>query len=83
MNLNLSIWVRDPKTQEKSVSLTLVVLATLLYMGAIIADINGISISDNLIQEFWFGSCALYFGRRVSFSKDGTIKAERNKKDAR
>lgn len=83
MDLNLSIWVEDPKTKEKSVSLTLVVLATVLYMGAIVANISGISISDNLIQEFWFGSCALYFGRRISFSKDGKIETERNEKDAR
>jgi hypothetical protein len=52
MNLNLSLWIRDPKTEEKSVSLTLVVLATILYMGAIVANISGINISDNLIQEF-------------------------------
>lgn len=82
MKLNMP-WATDPKNNKKSVSLTLVILSTVLYMGAIAGNIAGAEVDTSLITQFWFGSCGLYFGRRISFSKDGNIETERNKEDAR
>ncbi len=75
----MSIWITDPKSKEKSVSLTLVALSTFMYVAVIIANVLGVEVSAGLIQQFWFGSSALYFGRRVKFSKDGSLESGRKK----
>ncbi len=83
MKLNLSIWITDPKSKQKSVSLTMLVLSTIMYVGAIVATVADLPVDANLIQQFWIGSSTLYFARKVKFSKDGTIEAERDETDAR
>jgi hypothetical protein len=60
--------VRDPKTGIGSVSLTLVTLSTVLVIVGIIGKwagkLGGIDINSAL--QFFYASCALYFGRNIS-----------------
>jgi hypothetical protein len=71
MNLSL-IWVRDPKDDAPSVSLTVLVVSLiyLVTMGALqaLGKIQDVGIAT----EFFGVSSGLYFGRRLSFSKTGT-----------
>lgn len=61
------MWVVDPKTKEPSVSLTLLVCASTLMMGAIILDYFKVVKSTSLLDEFFMVSVSLYFGRRASW----------------
>lgn len=67
----MKIWIIDPKTNTPSVSLTVFVIATIMYVAAIAANLFGVDLDTGLITQFWYGSGGLYFGRRLSVSKDG------------
>jgi hypothetical protein len=60
--------IRDPKTGMGSVSLTLVTYSTILVIIGIIGKwsgkLGGIDINSAL--QFFYASCALYFGRNLS-----------------
>lgn len=66
MNLN---WIVDPKDNKPSVTLTILVAATLLSWGAILASLLGFVKSEgvNLSLEFLWSWMALYYGRRTTF----------------
>jgi hypothetical protein len=65
--------MRDPKTKEGSVSLTLVFLSSLWVqlglLGKVSQAFQGINLDQAL--QFFYACSALYFGRRW-VSKDGT-----------
>ena len=58
--------VRDPKTSTGSVSLTLVFVASLLVIVGIVGKWSQMLGEINLSYalEFFYASCALYFGRK-------------------
>jgi hypothetical protein len=63
----MKFWVKDPVTDIPSVSLTLMVVT---FVGVIVAGaLNMAEVVKNtsLFGEIFYSSCALYFGRRLSF----------------
>ena len=65
----MKIWVNDPKTKEESVSLTLLCVACVLFIGLGILDILGKIKGIGVFSEFLYTTLALYFGRRLDFNK--------------
>lgn len=62
------MWIKDPSTHKKSVSLTILVASCVLMMAGGIYGFFKDAKSTDLISEFFFAAVALYFGRRsVSF----------------
>jgi positive regulator of sigma E activity len=65
----LKIWVVDPETKKPSVSLTLLVVSVILFVGLGILDVLGKIKGIGVFSEFMFTAVALYFGRRLDFNK--------------
>jgi hypothetical protein len=61
-------WIIDPKTEKPSVSLTLLVLATSLFITLGIFEVVGLVKSVGVFVEFLYTTCALYFGRKLDFN---------------
>lgn len=67
----MSLWLQDPKTKEKSVSLSLMVVSFVALLVASTFHLSGLVQNTSSLTEL-FGICtSLYFGRRWSNSKDG------------
>lgn len=66
------IWPIDPKTKEPSVSLAILMVATLAVVVAIGLDFAGMAKGTDLVLEFWLGSAGLYWGRKFT-SRGGSI----------
>lgn len=63
------MWVRDPKTKEKSVSLTLLMVSFLAIIVCSVAHVFGKLDSTGPLLELFYATAALYFGRRVNFKR--------------
>lgn len=59
------MWITDPKTKKPSVSLTLMMIATALMIVFIVVEAFTHIQSSSLLDEFFFATYSLYFGRRV------------------
>lgn len=70
------MWLIDPKTKEKSVTLTLLFLSFLLVIGAIICQIIGKVDSTSVSLELFYACLANYFGRKFDFKRVKTGKDE-------
>jgi len=61
--------VRDPKTQRGSVSLTLVAISSGLVIVGCVNKLFGKDLIDmSRSLDFFYASCALYWGRRLQKS---------------
>lgn len=61
------MWIKDPSTKKKSVSLTFAVIA---FVGVLVAA--GLQMANKIqntsvMTEVFYATTALYFGRRFSF----------------
>ena len=65
----LKIWVIDPTTKQASVSLTLMAVAVVLFIGLGLLDVLGKIKGIGVFSEFLYTTVALYFGRRLNFDK--------------
>jgi hypothetical protein len=67
------MWPKDPKNDQPSVSLALLMISTLVVLTALGLDIAGKIKSEQTgaALEFFFGCASLYFGRRISWTKSG------------
>ncbi len=65
----LKIWIVDPATKQPSVSLTLMSVAVVLFIGLGLLDIMGKIKGIGVFSEFLYTTFALYFGRRLNFDK--------------
>jgi hypothetical protein len=79
--MNLSLWLKDPKTKEPSVSLTLLCLSFVALLVASTFHISGVVENTSSLLELFYANVALYFGRRFSmngknFSSDPAPKQE-------
>lgn len=74
----MNLWPVDPKSKEPSVSLALLLLSTFGMVVAIGIELTGKTTPTGLVTEFFYGCVGLYFGRRVSISKekDGSSKVD-------
>ena len=61
------MWLKDPKTNEASVSLTLLAASFILLVIASVANIMGKVESTASLLELFYACAGLYFGRRFSF----------------
>jgi hypothetical protein len=60
------MYLKDPKTGEKSVTLTFLVLSFLLFAGFAGAEALGYTKNGTgSLSELFYACAALYFGRRV------------------
>lgn len=71
------MYLLDPKTNKRSVSLTFLVVTFILYTGFSVGKalelVNGIG----SLAELFYACAALYFGRRVSINgKQFEVKQE-------
>lgn len=64
-------WLTDPKTNQKSVSLTLAAYATVFATITGLLQVCGKVQSTGPFVEMFYSTLALYFGRR--FSVNGKI----------
>jgi len=76
----MSFFLTDPKTKEKSVSLTFVVLAFTACMVAGALQIAGKIETVSICMELFYSSASLYFARRFSV-KGQEFNASSNGKD--
>lgn len=61
------MWLKDPKDDKPSVSLTLLVLSCIVLLIVGLLDCFGIIKSTSIFLEFTMSLIALYFGRRLTF----------------
>lgn len=60
----MNFWLRDPKTKEKSVSLSLMFISFVALLVASTFHLSGVTDNTSSLTEL-FGICTgLYFGRR-------------------
>ena len=72
----MNLWITDPKTKEKSVSLTLMSVAFVALLVASTFHLSGLVENTSSLTEL-FGICTgLYFGRRFQ-GKSGNALGEK------
>lgn len=81
--MEIRLYLTDPKTNKKSVTLTFLVISFVLFAGFASAVSLGYAYSTGALAELFYASAALYFGRRVkvgskSFSVDNGDPNENN-----
>lgn len=62
------MFITDPKTGDKSVSLTLVLISTVLLVGFGTAQALGKIQALGPFTEMFYSTLALYFGRRFNIN---------------
>jgi len=72
-------WLNDPKNNEPSVSLTLVMVSFIVYLGVATAEAFGYVKSSEALQMLFMTSATLYFGRRVKRLIEHPKKNKRSK----
>lgn len=72
------MYLKDPKDNQKSVTLTFLVIAFVLFAGFSSAGALGYTKDVNSLSELFYACAALYFGRRV---KVGTKTFELNQEE--
>lgn len=60
------MYLTDPKTNKKSVTLTFLVISFVLFAGFAAAVSLGYAYTTGALAELFYASAALYFGRRVN-----------------
>jgi hypothetical protein len=60
------LFIVDPKTNERSVSLTLMLCSFIIAVVAASLDMAGVVKSTSVSLELFWGTSALYFGRKWS-----------------
>ena len=69
----MNIWPIDPKDKAPSVTLGILILATIAIVVSAGLQMAGKVGETSLVSEFFFGSLAAYVGRRFSFGKGASI----------
>ena len=70
------LWIRDPKTQESSVSLTLLVVSFVIVAGGLIGKWTKLLSADTSDTfQLLYATAALYFSRKFTNSgKDNKLE---------
>jgi len=77
MNIKKFLFI-DPKNGKASVSLTMMLLSFLIVLIAAGLDMSGKVKGTSVILEIFWGTTALYFGRKLNFSKEKSVEKEGN-----
>jgi len=75
MNLD-NVWVKDPKTGEASVSLTLVVVFALVCLFGMGLEMSGVTDNTSMAFEMFGAACGLYWGRKWTSSKGSVLEKD-------
>lgn len=67
--MDFSIYSQDPKTGEKSVSLTILWISVIYLISMGVLQALGKVGDTGMAMEFFGVSSGLYFGRRIDFNK--------------
>jgi hypothetical protein len=59
-------YLKDPKTKEESVSLTLLIISVIALIVAGVCQVSGVVETTGPFLEFFGINAGLYFGRRLS-----------------
>jgi hypothetical protein len=62
----MGLFLTDPKTSQKSVSLTLMAISFLVAIAAVILNIAKVTDNVSSSAELFYGCAALYFGRKLN-----------------
>jgi hypothetical protein len=75
--------LRDPETDQASVSLTMLFISFNTVLIGLVGKFAGLLGGINLEQAIYFFMvcCGLYFGRKVTSSKNGTNLEQKENKD--
>lgn len=65
-------WLNDPKTSKGSVTLTLLMISFVAFLGGNVAETLGYIKSTASLNEMFYTMSAMYFGRRLK--KAGPIE---------
>lgn len=76
MERRLNVYLTDPKTNKKSVSLTFLVASFILFSGFAAASCLGYVKDVNSLSELFYACAALYFGRRFDI-KSKSLKSRK------
>jgi hypothetical protein len=60
------MWIKDPKSNEKSVSLTLMSIAFVIACLLVIGEALGKCKANSAYLELFYATAALYFSRKVN-----------------
>lgn len=77
--MNVVPYLRDPKTKEPSVSLTLLVLSFMALLVASTFHITGLVENTSGLNELFITTAGLYFGRRIQTKSGNSIETPTNK----
>ena len=73
------MWITDPKTDKKSVSLTLLSISFSLYLTMLILQTIGYKVDAGLLTEIFYSCTALYFCRKIKIGgKDFNVEQSGN-----
>ena len=70
----MTLWISDPRTQEKSVSLTILIISLVVNVTAIVLQGMGKIESASAAENFFMVACGLYFGRKFSSPKGAVLE---------
>lgn len=62
----MELWVKDPSTGLKSVSLTILIVSFTAVIVAGSLNMAGVVATTSLFTEIFYASTALYFGRKMT-----------------
>ena len=60
-------WLTDPKSDKKSVSLTMLAITFLLFVALSTCEALGYEIKAGGVSELFYASTSLYFFRKLTF----------------
>lgn len=63
-------FIKDPKTSEKSVSLTLLLVSFIALLVGGCLEMLDVVKNVSVLESLFFTCAGLYFGRRINMSKD-------------
>lgn len=72
----MNIWPIDPKDKAPSVTLGILIVATIVIIVSAGLQMAGKVSETSLVSEFFFGSLAAYVGRRFSFGKGASLDGD-------
>lgn len=71
--MDINIWIKDPKSKEDSVSLTLLITTFGICMIATGLEAAGVIKTTSMAFEMFGAASGLYFGRKFTSSKNQLI----------
>ena len=72
----MNLWLTDPKTKDKSVSLTLMVVSFVVLLGASTLHLSHITENTSSLLELFYATAGLYLGRKFTGKSGNDIEAK-------